>query len=97
MITRNEWNSFQEAAKDADIVVEDVCIEVEVEGGYEEIMDLPGQRYYDEYGSGIEIDWDFLQGYPAIEEEVIRHYNLMVQFDAADRYQRRAEQGFCDY
>lgn len=94
---QREWDDFLRACEDIDLFVEDLCIEVEVEGDYEVIEDLPGKMWCDPDGDeGVEIDWDFLKNHPSIEDEVIQHYNLMAAIAEADRYTRRAEQGFYD-
>ena len=97
MISRREWDRFLEALEDEKMFVEDLCIEVEVDGCYEVIDDLPGVEWCDEFEEGIDLKWDWLSQFPAVEEQVIEHYNTMAAIDEADRYTRRAEQGFCNY
>ena len=97
MITRREWDRFQEALEGVETFVEDICIEVEVDGDFCVIEDLPGEAWCDPDGDeGIDIDWDFLEDFPKIADEVVYHYNLISEIEAADRYTRRAESGFAD-
>ena len=95
---RSEWDRWTEALKSVSVWAEDVCIEVEIDGDYKEIEDLPGEVEYCEYeGQIITVDWQFLADFPQIEKQVLRTFEIWSEVDAADRYTRRAEQGWCNY
>lgn len=95
-MTRAEFDEFQYRVSTARYVVDDVSVEVNVDGEYEEVFEFPGTMISEEDGDYVMIDDEALAEFPHIAEEYYRVAYHVAEWSAADRATQRAEQGYYD-
>lgn len=95
MTTRAQFEQFETFMNGFDSTIE-VSIEIDVEGEWEEVTDLPKRTFWDDYAEEYrsEIDWEALEAFPEIVLTVEDSFSACAAEAYSDHCTRRAESGF---